>query len=72
VKAEEFTESRLDIDGWQVNLTTYRIGAVWHCHADNVSPGATLARVHGSSKEEVEAQALQRAREMLGRTRRHV
>jgi hypothetical protein len=70
LKAEDFSEQRLDIDGWPIRLTSWRLGAVWHCHADNVSPGSTLARVHGHSKQDVERQATQRASELLGRTRR--
>ena len=35
----------MDVDGrWQCRLTSYRLGAIYHCHADDVSPGARLAR----------------------------
>ena len=33
-------ERQVEIDGWQVNLTTYQLGDKWHSKADNVSPGA--------------------------------
>jgi len=71
MKPENYSERRIDVDGWQVNLTTYRLGEKWHGRADNVSPGATLARVEAASREDAENQALTRARELLARTRRH-
>jgi hypothetical protein len=71
MKAEEFQERKLDVAGWQVNLASYRIGAEWHCKADNVSPGAGLCRTTGATREEAEQKALARATELLGRTKRH-
>jgi hypothetical protein len=70
VKAEEFSERKLEVEGWDVNLTTYRLGDKWHTKADNVSPGAALARVVADTKEDAEARALARARELLSRTKR--
>jgi hypothetical protein len=70
MQAEEFSERTVDVAGWQCRLTTYRLGAVFHCTADNVSPGARLARSTGSTKEEAESNALKRATELLSRTRR--
>jgi hypothetical protein len=70
MRAEDYQERRLEIDGWPVNLTSYRIGAVYHCKADNVSPGAALARTTGATREEAEEKAIARARELLSRTRR--
>jgi hypothetical protein len=54
-----------------VNVTSWRLGQTWHAKADNVSPGAALARITASTKEEAEAKAIARARELLSRTRRH-
>jgi hypothetical protein len=71
VKIEDYRERKLTVEGWEVNLTSYRLGAEWHAKADNVSPGATLCRTTGASREEAEEKALQRAEEMLDRTRRH-
>jgi hypothetical protein len=70
MKVENFTERRLEIDGWPVNLVTYQIGEVFHCKADNVSPGAGLARTTGATREEAEEKAIARAKELLGRTKR--
>jgi hypothetical protein len=71
VKPENFTERTVDVDGWQVNLTTYKLGDKWHTKADDVSPGAALARIVADTREDAEAQALARAKELLARTRRH-
>jgi hypothetical protein len=71
MKPEYFSERKVDVDGWQVNLTTYQLGDKWHSKADNVSPGAALARVVGDTREDAETRALARARELLSRTKRH-
>ena len=71
MKPEEYNERQIEVDGWQVNLTSYKLGDVYHCKADNVSPGAWLARTTGATREEAEQKALERARQLLSRTRRH-
>jgi hypothetical protein len=71
MKAEEYQERQLEVSGWPVKLTSYRLDTVWHCTADDVSPGANLARTSGSTREEAEEKALKRAGELLGRTKRH-
>lgn len=70
MRAEDYQESRIEINGWPVNLTSYRVGSVYHCKADNVSPGAALTRTTGATREEAEEKAIARARELLSRTRR--
>ena len=71
MKAENFSERIVEVDGWQVNLTTYQLGEKWHTKADNVSPGAALARIVADSREEAETRALARAKELLARTKRN-
>ncbi len=71
MKAEEFRERKVEVQGWPVNLSSYRLGNVYHCKADNVSPGAALCRTTGATRQEAEDKALRRAGELLGRTRRH-
>jgi hypothetical protein len=71
MKAEEYCERQVDVEPWRVRLTSYKLGEVYHCKADNVSPGAALARTTGATREEAEQKALDRARELLSRTRRH-
>ncbi len=70
MKPEEYSERVVDVEGWQVNLSSYKMGNVYHCKADNVSPGAWLARTTGATREEAESKALDRAKELLARTRR--
>lgn len=67
---QEYQERKVEVEGWQVNLTTYRLGDVYHCKADNVSPGAALVRTTGATREEAEGKALESARRKLARTRR--
>jgi hypothetical protein len=70
MKPEGYQERRIELEGWEVNLTSYRLGDVFHCKADNVSPGAWLARTTGSTREEAERNAVEKAQRMLSRTRR--
>ena len=72
MNAEEYQERRVEVAGWPVNLASYRLGSEWHCKADNVSPGAALARTTGATREEAEEKAVKRAEELLSRTNRHV
>ncbi len=71
MRAEQFAERKVAVHGWPVTLTSYRFGDVFHCQADNVSPGAWLARTTGASRAEAEERALERASHLLTRTRRH-
>jgi hypothetical protein len=71
MKPEDYCERQVEVEGWNVNLTTYKLGEVYHSKADNVSPGASLARTTGTTREEAEQKALERARQLLSRTRRH-
>ena len=68
---EEFSERVVDVETWQVRLTSYKLGDTYHCKADNVSPGAALARTTGATREDAEQKALDRARQLLSRTQRH-
>lgn len=70
MKVEEHQERRLEIAGWPVQLTSYRIGGQFHCSADNVSPGATLARTTGATREEAENKAIERVTQYLSTTKR--
>jgi hypothetical protein len=70
VNSEQFKEYQIDIEGWPVRLTSYRVGEKYVCQADNVSPGACLARFSAATLEEAEAQAISKAKHLLGKTRR--
>jgi hypothetical protein len=67
-----FQERQIDIDGWPVRLTSYQVGEKYVCQADNVSPGACLARFAADTLEAAEEQALSKARHLLGKTHRRV
>lgn len=69
-KVEQFQERQIDIDGWPVKLTSYKVGDKYVCQADNVSPGACIARFSASTASEAESQAISKARHLLGKTKR--
>ena len=71
MNVEEYQERTVNVFGWDVNLTSYRLGTEWHAKADNVSPGATLARTTGATRDEAVMKVLKRAEELLNRTQRH-
>jgi hypothetical protein len=71
MQAEEYQERKLEVAGWPVNVSSYRLGEEWHAKVDNVSPGANVARSTGATREDAEAKVLKRAEELLGRTHRH-
>jgi len=71
MKVEDHQQRKIEIAGWPVNLTSYRIGETFHCTADNVSPGASLAHTSGATREAAEAAAIERAQAKLATTKRH-
>ena len=71
MKPEDYRERQVEVNGWQVNLTSYKLGEFYHCKADNVSPGAGLCRTAGATRQEAEEKAIHRAEELLSRTKRH-
>lgn len=71
MKPGNYSEKTLEVHGWPVRLISYELGGKYHCTADNVSPGANLARAVAQTKEEAESQALATATEKLSKSRRH-
>jgi hypothetical protein len=69
MRTEEYRERNIELDGWPVHIVSYKIGETYHCQADNVSPGACLARMSAGTREEAEAQAISKARHLLNKTR---
>jgi hypothetical protein len=69
-KVEQFQERQIDIEGWPVKLTSYKVGENFVCQADNVSPGACLARFSADTPEKAESQAMSKARHLLSKTKR--
>jgi hypothetical protein len=70
-KTAQYQEREIELNGWPVKLTSYRMGDKFVCQADNVSPGACLARFSAPTLEEAESQAISKARHLLGKTTRH-
>ncbi len=57
--------------GWDVRIASYRLGDRFVCEVDNVDPAARLARADGATRIEAEVRALEKAAELLRRTRVH-
>ena len=70
MKPEGYREQTIALNGWQIRLISYKLGEQFICTADNVSPGAWLARTKAASRREAEQQALDKARKLLARTHR--
>ena len=67
--AEDYRRRRDCLEGWDIGIASYKLGGRYCCEVDNVSSGGRLARGEGATREEAEAEALNKAREMLARTR---
>ena len=65
LKADDYRIETQELGGLKVNITSYKIGATYYCHIDNVDPGATIVRTIGETQEEVVSAALAKARERL-------
>ena len=72
VNSNQFEERQIEIEGWPVKLTSYRVGNKFICQADNVSPGACLARFSSESAQHAESQAISKARHLLSKTQRRI
>lgn len=70
MKSEDFRERREEIGGWPVNIVSHRIGERFYCTIDNVDPGARIARAEGTTREEAEGTAVEKATRYLQQTRR--
>ena len=70
MKPEEHSRKQIELAGWQVTVETYKLGDVYHCTVANVDPGARFARADGSTREEAESRALEKAARYLAQTRK--
>jgi hypothetical protein len=70
LSSEEFRETKQELDGWPINIVSYRIGSTYYCSIDNVSPGARFARAEGPTRDAAESTALEKAARYLKQTRR--
>jgi hypothetical protein len=63
--AEEYRRRQETIHGWPVNVTSYRLLDRYLCKIDNVSPGATIARGEGATREAAEKEAVEQVTRRL-------
>jgi len=70
MKTKNFTERKMELAGWPVKITSYQWGERFYSTVDNVSPGAWIAKAEGSTREEAEKKVIERASELLAKTRR--
>jgi hypothetical protein len=70
MKPEDHSRRQMDLAGWPITIETYKLGDVYHCSIANVDPGARIARADGSTREEAEQRALEKAQRYLAQTRR--
>ena len=69
MKPQNYSKRRAEAAGWEVNVTSYQLGDRFYCTVDNISPGAWIAKTEGATREEAEKKALDRAAELLAKTR---
>jgi hypothetical protein len=70
MKPEEYSRRQTTLAGWEIAIETYKLGDVYHCAIANVDPGARFARAEGTTKDEAEKRALEKAERYLAQTRR--
>ena len=70
MKPEDYSRRRTELSGWQIDIEIFRLGDVYHATVYNADPGARFARADGSTKEEAEQRALEKASKYLAQTRR--
>ena len=70
MKAEGYAKRRQPLGDWTIEIETYQLGDIFYCTINNVDPGARFARAEGSTREEAEAKALEKAGRYIKQTRR--
>jgi hypothetical protein len=70
VKPEHYREDSFELAGWPVHMVSYKLGDMWICKIDNVSPGAQIARSRGATREETVKNCCEKAERRLRAARR--
>jgi hypothetical protein len=70
MKPEDYSRRQEEIVGWAVTIETYKLGDVYHCAIANVDPGARFARADGTTRQEAETLAIEKATRYLAQTRK--
>ena len=60
----------MELSGWPVRISSYRLGDRYYSKADNIEPGACITRSQGAISDEAEQKAIRRAQDYLAKTRR--
>jgi hypothetical protein len=68
-RAEGYEQKETELVGWPVRVTSYQLKDDWRCEIASVSPGATIARASGVTREAAIDTASKKAAERLGRQR---
>lgn len=66
--SNELRYRRATVEGQEVGVTSFRIGARFACRVDNVDPGSVIGRGNGATRDEAEQAALDKASLSLGLT----
>lgn len=69
IKTEDYQIRMCSEGQWRLQVRSYRLADQFFCLIDNVDPGARLALAEGSTREEAEEVALEKAKLMLRGTR---
>ena len=70
MKPEDYSGRRQELSGWAIDVESYKLGDVYHTTISSADPGARFARADGSTKEESEGRALEKAARYLKQTRK--
>lgn len=69
MKVEEYSSRYEEVGRWRINVVSYKLGDRYVCWVNNVEPGANLCKAEGETKNQAEERAIEKASQMLSRTR---
>lgn len=64
-KVENYRLEKKAVNGTELFITSYKIGARFYCHIENLDPGATIARAYGESQDAAKRAAIAKAVERI-------
>jgi hypothetical protein len=70
MRAENWTRQELELEGWPVTLTSYRIADSYLTEIESTDSGASIARGIAATSEQSRKEAFETAIKRLIRTRR--
>jgi ribosomal protein S12 methylthiotransferase accessory factor YcaO len=60
----------MDLAGWPVVVTTYRLEATYYTTVENTDPGAWIVKGKGATRQEAETRALKEAESLLAKVKK--